>query len=132
MSGTLAPPLQGVPAVLGAVLTGAPRAAQAIRPTTEDLGSQTIDGVLVAGTRTTFTIPVGMEGNDRPLVNTTETWISPDLKITILMINTSPTSGVQTFRIDNLSRTPDPSLFMPPADYTVVDETGTFTINFGQ
>jgi hypothetical protein len=40
---------------------------------------------------------------------------------------------VQTFRIDNLSRTtPDPSLFMPPAGYTVVDETGTFTIDFGQ
>ena len=133
MSGTLAPPPPGVP---GAVGFGAPRAAQsgqAIRPTTEDLGSQTIDGVLVAGTRTAITIPVGMEGNDRPLVNTTETWTSPDLRTVIRRINASPTSGVQTFRIDNLSRTqPDPILFMPPADYIVVDETGTFTINFGQ
>jgi hypothetical protein len=136
MSDTLAPPPQGVPGAPGAVGFGAPRAAQsgqALRPTTEDLGSQMIDGVLVAGTRTTTTIPVGVQGNDRPLVNTTETWISPDLKITVLRVTTSPISGVQTFRIENLSRTaPDPILFMPPADYTVVDETGSFTINFGQ
>jgi hypothetical protein len=136
ISDTLAPPPQGVPGAPGAVGFSAPRAAQsgqALRPTTEDLGSQMIDGVLVAGTRTTATMPVGMQGNDRPLVNTTETWTSPDLKITVLRVTTSPISGVQTFRIENLSRTaPDPILFMPPADYAVVDETGTFTINFGQ
>ena len=133
MSGTLAPPPQGAP---GAVASSAPRAGQAGSApqfTTENLGSQVIDGMLAEGTRITNTIPVGMQGNDRPLVNTTDTWTSPDLKTVILRVTTSPTSGVQTFRIENLSRTmPDPSLFMPPVDYTVVDETGSFTINFGQ
>jgi hypothetical protein len=136
MTGATAPPPQGVPGVPGSVVTSAPRAAQAGQApqfTQESLGSQVIDGLLAEGTRTTNTIPVGMQGNDRPMVNTTETWTSVDLKITVLRITTSPTSGVQTFRIENLSRTtPDPSLFMPPAGYTVADETGTFTINFGQ
>ena len=94
--------------------------------------NEVIDGVLAEGMRITTTIPVGMQGNDRPLVNATETWTSPDLKTAVLRITTSP-AGVTTFRIDNLSRsTPDPSLFMPPAGYTLVDETGAFTIDFGQ
>ncbi len=135
MSAAVGPPPQGVPIAPGAVVARPPLGLQAgLAPqfTQESLGSQVIGGVLAEGMRTTTTIPVGMEGNDRPLVNTTETWTSPDLKTTILRITTSPT-GVNTFRIDNLSLTPpDPSLFMPPADYTVVDETGSFTINFGQ
>jgi hypothetical protein len=121
----------------GAVLASAPLAAQAGRAsqfTHESLGNQVINGVLAEGTRDTSTIPVGTQGNDRPLVSSDETWTSPDLKITVLRISADPVSGVQvTFRIDNLSRTPpDPTLFMPPADYTVVDETGSFTIDFGQ
>jgi hypothetical protein len=128
MSATLPPPPQGAPGTLGSVIAGAPRAAQAGQTpqfTREDLGSKVIDGVLAEGMRITTTIPVGMEGNDRPLVNSTETWTSPDLKTAVLRITTTPT-GVNTFRIDNLSRS------TPPAGYTLVDETGTFTINFGQ
>jgi hypothetical protein len=136
MSAAVAPPPQGVPGAPSVVVAGMPRAVQAGQApqhTQESLGSKLIDGVLAEGMRTTQTIPVGMEGNDEPLVNTTETWTSVDLKLVILRITTSPTAGVQTFRIDNLSLTPpDPSLFMPPAGYTVVDEAGTFTINFGQ
>jgi hypothetical protein len=137
MTATSAAPPLGVPMAPGAVLASAPLAAQAGRAsqfTHESLGNQVINGVLAEGTRDTSTIPVGTQGNDRPLVSSDETWTSPDLKITVLRISADPVSGVQvTFRIDNLSRTPpDPTLFMPPADYTVVDETGSFTIDFGQ
>jgi hypothetical protein len=48
--------------------------------TTEKLPSQTIEGVLVEGTRHTTTWPVGAQGNDRPITNTNETWMSPELK----------------------------------------------------
>ena len=40
-------------------------------------------------------------------------------------------AGVRTFRIENLTRTPpDPSLFLPPPDYTAVNEQGRFTITY--
>src|SRR5437879_10941607 len=41
---------------------------------TEDLGSQTMEGVLVNGVRTTRTIPAGQIGNDRPISIVTEVW----------------------------------------------------------
>src|SRR5271165_3363655 len=46
---------------------------------TEDLGSQTMEGVLVNGVRTTHTIPAGQIGNERPITIVTEVWTSPDL-----------------------------------------------------
>src|SRR5580700_11627175 len=48
--------------------------------TTEDLGSQTMEGVFVTGLRTTHTIPAGQIGNDKPISIVTEVWTSPDLK----------------------------------------------------
>src|ERR1700740_337902 len=46
----------------------------------EDLGSQTMEGIVVNGTRTTRTIPAGQIGNDMPISIVTEVWMSPDLK----------------------------------------------------
>jgi len=101
------------------------------RSSHESLGTQTIDGVYAEGTRNTTTYPVGMMGNDREFSVVMENWMSPDLKIQIFSKNNDPRSGENTFRIENLSRDlPDPTLFMVPTDYTVVDETGGFTINF--
>ena len=98
----------------------------------ESLGSRTIDGVMAEGTRSTVTYPVGIMGNDREFSSVTETWTSPDLKTRILSTTNDPRSGVNTFRIRSLSRTPpDPTLFAPPADYAVVDEAGSFTIQWG-
>ena len=50
----------------------------AARPqtTTQILASQTIEGVLVEGTRHSTTWPVGAQGNDRPITSTNETWMS--------------------------------------------------------
>jgi hypothetical protein len=113
---------------------GAPSAANApMQPrfSREPLGSQTVEGVFADGTRSTITYPVGMMGNDREFTVVTENWMSPDLKIQILSKTNDPRSGENTFRIDNLSRTPpDAMLFAIPPDYTVVDEAGPFTINF--
>lgn len=98
----------------------------------ERIGTQTIDGVLAEGTRNTVTYPVGMVGNDREFSNVSENWTSTELKILIFSKTVDPLVGESTFRIANLSRMPpDPLLFMPPADFTIVDETGGFTIQWG-
>jgi hypothetical protein len=97
----------------------------------ESLGSQLIEGVVVEGKKTTTTIQVGMQGNDRPMTSTSETWFSPELRMTVLSKSTSPTSGENTMKLINISRAePDPALFQVPPDYKVVDEQGPFTVEF--
>jgi len=89
---------------------------------TEDLGSQTIEGVLVNGVRTTHTIPAGQIGNDRPIAIATEVWTSPDLKTVVYSKRSDPRMGEQTFRLTNIVRTePSPSLFTVPADFKIVE-----------
>jgi len=51
----------------------------------------------------------------------------------VLSTSYSPASGTQTLKIANLSTAePDPALFMVPTDYTIVDETESFTIAWGE
>jgi hypothetical protein len=92
--------------------------------TEEKLGTQTIEGLLVAGTRHTITWPVNSSmGNDRPITSVTETWSSPELNIVVLHKRSDPRSGENTWKLTNISRAePDPSLFQPPADYTVKEQ----------
>jgi hypothetical protein len=100
--------------------------------TTEKLGTQTIEGLLVEGTRNTTTFPTGARGNDRPISTVNETWMSPDLKMMILSKSTDPQSGEHTQKLTNVSRAePSPDLFQPPPEYTVVDEAAGFTIKWG-
>jgi hypothetical protein len=81
------------------------------------------------GERQTRTIPEGEQGNDRPFYITTETWTSPELKMVMLRKSSDPRSGDTVMKLTNISRSePDASLFQPPPDYTVVDETGQATV----
>jgi hypothetical protein len=99
----------------------------------ETLQPQMIEGVLAEGVRYTTVIPEGAEGNDRPFSITSETWTAPELKIAVLMKNNDPRSGDTITRLTNISRNdPDPTLFQPPPDYQVVDETGTFSIRYSR
>jgi hypothetical protein len=89
---------------------------------TESLGTQTIEGVTAEVSRTTVTYPVNFFGNDRPITTVSETWTSPDLKLTVLSKNSDPRSGEHTTRLTNISRAePDPTLFQVPPDYEIVD-----------
>ncbi len=89
---------------------------------TEDLGTQTMEGVIVQGRRTTVTYPAGSMGNDRDITNVSEIWSNKELRLMILQIHSDPRSGETTTKIENLSRTqPDPNLFLPPPDYRIVD-----------
>jgi hypothetical protein len=86
----------------------------------ESLGTQTINGVVAEGTRTTHTIPAGQIGNEKPLQVISERWYSADLQIVLKSTRTDPRFGTTTYTVTNLQRTePAATLFTVPAEYTV-------------
>ena len=90
--------------------------------TTENLGTQTMEGVQVTGVRTTQTIAAGKIGNDRPINIVTEVWTSPELKTIVLSKRNDPRTGEQTFKLTNIQRgEPDSSLFTVPSDFKLTD-----------
>jgi len=129
-------------AATGGAGGGAPRLSSATVPASgstrpgpemkeEDLGQQMIEGVMAEGRRHTQTWPTGSQGNDRPFQTIFETWFSPEIRETVLNKNTDPRSGEHTMKLININRSePSPELFVLPADYSVVDETGSFQIHW--
>jgi len=92
--------------------------------TVEDLGTKTMNGVAAQGKRTTLVVPVGAVGNDREFRSVTEQWFCPDLNLLLKSVSSDPRFGATTYELTNISRQPpDPALFRPPADYTVVSPT---------
>lgn len=90
--------------------------------TTEDLASQTMEGLFVTGVRTTRTIPAGQIGNEKPISVVTEVWTSPDLNTIIYSKRSDPRMGEHTYKLTNISRSePDPSLFSVPADFKIIE-----------
>lgn len=131
LTATLPPPPPARIAQSAAVSGGNGTEVNRPERSVEPLGTQTMEGVTVEGRRVTTTIPIGMQGNDRPIVSTTETWTSPDLKVMVLMKNSDPRNGENITRLTNITvGEPDPALFQSPADYTIVDEKGAFTIHY--
>jgi hypothetical protein len=95
----------------------------------EPLGTQVIEGVTVTGTRRTMTWPIDSQGNDRPIVATTESWFSPQLRTTVRTKQSDPRTGEHTTELRDISLAePDPTLFQAPAGYQIVDETGPFKV----
>jgi len=89
--------------------------------TTEQLGTRMVEGVEAVGTRAKEVIPAGTIGNDKDLVSTRETWFSPDLKLVVSSIRNDPRFGEIRYTLTNIQVTePNPSLFQPPAGYTVL------------
>jgi hypothetical protein len=112
------PPAPGTPAMFARHVTF----DEPGNATTENLGTQTMEGVQVTGVRTTRTIAAGKIGNDRPINIVTEVWTSPELKTIVLSKRNDPRSGEQTFKLTNIQRgDPDPSLFIVPSDFKTND-----------
>jgi hypothetical protein len=117
-AGSGPPPLPPAPMAVQATLIENDQAQMS----TEDLGSKTMEGVIVNGVRTTHTIPAGEIGNEKPISIVTEVWTSPDLKTVIYSKRNDPRMGEQTFQLTNIVRAePDASLFRVPADFKTVD-----------
>jgi len=111
-----------VGAVGGGVVMKAQRIAEPGESHTEDLGTQTMQGIAAHGTRTTRTIPAGQIGNDKPIDVVTEVWTSPDLQTIVYSKRSDPRTGEQTFQLTNIVRSePDPSQFTVPSDFKLVD-----------
>ncbi len=99
-------------------------------PTIQNLGDQTINGIHASGTRITTTIPSGKMGNDKPISVTSEQWYSSELKATVMTKHNDPWAGELKTEFTSVNTSePDPSLFMVPSDYKIVDDkTGPFRI----
>jgi hypothetical protein len=88
--------------------------------TTENLGTDTIDGLPVEVVKTTTVVPAGRSHNDAPITKTVEKWTSVDLKLVMKEEWTDPRMGVRTISLENFSRSePDAALFRVPAGYQV-------------
>lgn len=95
-----------------------------VKTTTEDLPGQMIQRTYAIGTQTTEVI--ASDDGDPNIVDTQETWVSPDLKIVILSRRHSTAHGggetiVEVRQIDRAE--PEAALFEIPADYKSVTVT---------
>jgi hypothetical protein len=102
----------------------APSGAEAERPqptvTTDDLGTDSLQGVPVTVAKTTTIVPAGRSGNDAPITKTDETWTSPELKLVMKEQWNDPRTGERTVELVDFSRAdPDSALFHAPKGYEV-------------
>lgn len=94
---------------------------------TVSLGTKTMGGLTVQGTRTTRTIPTGQIGNNAPIVIIREEWYSQDLQMVVSSTRTDPRFGTTTYELTNINRSePAQSLFAVPPDYTAAPARGMF------
>lgn len=88
----------------------------------EDMGTQTVAGVSVQGTRMTHTIPAGHMGNEKPITIVSEHWYSNDLQMVVMSKRSDPRFGDTSYTLTNIQRSePAASLFAVPSDYTVTE-----------
>jgi hypothetical protein len=94
--------------------------SKGVQPKTESLGTRTMEGVQVTGTRSTSTIPAGTIGNDRDLNVIRETWYSSELNLVIQSTQSDPRFGETTYTLKNIQQgSPDVTLFQVPPNYTL-------------
>ena len=90
----------------------------------ESLGTKTIEGVQVEGTRSVTTLAANSIGNEKPIEIVYERWYSKELDLIVYSRHYDPRFGEQIYRLTNINRSePDRSLFTVPADYKIVTET---------
>jgi hypothetical protein len=99
---------------------GGPGGMRGGEPVTISLGTKTIEGVTVNGTRIARTIPAGAIGNEKAIEIVFERWYSPDLLTDVMTKRSNPFSGETVFQLTNIKREePEASLFQVPADYKI-------------
>jgi hypothetical protein len=86
------------------------------------LGTDSMLGEEVTGSRVTSVYPAGTRGNDQPLTIVIDSWVAPDLRVVMLRKQDDPRTGVVEWRVTQIDLTePDASLFQVPQDYTIVE-----------
>ncbi len=67
------------------------------------------------GTQTTYTIPAGEIGNEKPIIVSSERWFSPELHVVVYAKTSDPRAGETTYRLTNIKRGEPPAeLFRAP------------------
>jgi hypothetical protein len=88
----------------------------------EKLGTRNIQGLVVEGTRNSYTVPIGRDQNDKPYVVVHESWYSPKLKIVILETNDDPRSGTSRNELIDINLgEPNTKQYRPPPYYVLHD-----------
>ena len=92
--------------------------------TVQDLGTATIAGIPLHGTRKLRLVPALSSGTGQDVTITDDYWYSEELRLYLVLKHSDPRTGEQTVGITQIDRSePDPSLFVIPSVYKVVDET---------
>ena len=90
--------------------------------THEDLGEGHFAGMRVHEYRDTTTLNSGVMGNDLPMSTVRQYRFSAELGLNLSSILEAPQIGRQVFTVTEVNPTePDPSFFLPPRGYKVVD-----------
>lgn len=90
--------------------------------THEELGTRTIEGFEVTGTRDTTVVKVGAMGNDQEMKIVREFWHSDKLGVNLLSILSDPRIGTETFTLSDISVTEvDPKYFQLPEGFRIED-----------
>ncbi|HWG18076.1 MAG TPA: hypothetical protein VN678_09450 [Acidobacteriaceae bacterium] len=119
----LRPALYKMPAGMTglAVCSCASRPGAGIKIERQALEQQTIENLDAIGSREITTLPAGTFGNASPQPIVKEFWYSPQLGINLVTKRFDPRAGSENFVVNHVSlNEPDPKLFEPPADYTIV------------
>jgi len=87
---------------------------------TKTLSAKDFEGVKAEGRATTWTIPAGQIGNQKPIQVVSESWYSPDLQVTVFSRHNDPRTGESLYRLASLKRAePSSDLFKVPEGYTM-------------
>jgi hypothetical protein len=91
---------------------------------TQDLGTETVAGLLLHGTRKLRTVPATLSGTGREVTITDDYWYSDDLRVYLVLRHNDPRTGEQFVGIIRVDRKePEASIFQIPPTYKIVDET---------
>ena len=91
---------------------------------TKDLGTESVAGLVLRGTRKERTVPATVSGTGREVTITDDYWYSDDLKVYLVLKHNDPRTGEQIVGITRVDRQePGSSIFQIPSEYKVVDET---------
>jgi hypothetical protein len=87
----------------------------------EDLGTDTFNGIPARGTRRTVVVSKPLFGWGKPTVVEDEEWYAQALQLMLLLRHTDPRVGVQTLGVSGLKREEPPaSMFEVPKGYKIV------------
>ena len=88
----------------------------------EELGADSVAGLLVQAYRDTTTLNAGVLGNDAPMSTVREFRYSPELGFNLSSTLDAAQTGREVFTATELTTTePDPKWFKPPEGYKIVD-----------